>query len=108
MVHAVSAHPRSSPTPHQPDIILVEARAMIYIKSFLAGLVALFSLSALIVGAAFFIPVVMERLPLPAGVGVVSFPMWPIAAGVLLISGAVSHWTFQRARASRIRSRPLY
>jgi hypothetical protein len=80
---------------------------MIYIKSFLAGLAALIVLCAGIIGAAFLAPVVMERLPLPAGIGVVVFPKWTVVTGlalIVLVSTAVSWWTFKRAqRASRLR-----
>jgi hypothetical protein len=81
---------------------------MIYVKSFLAGLAALIALSTLIVVAAFLAPVVMERLPLQAGIGIIFFPKWTVVAGVALIalvSVAVACWTFKRAqRGSRLRS----
>jgi hypothetical protein len=82
---------------------------MIYLKSFLAGLTALIGLCGLIIGAAFLAPVVMERLPLPGGgIDFVVFPKWTVAAAValiVLVSAAVSCWTFKRAqRTSRLRS----
>ena len=73
---------------------------MIYVKSLLAGLAALVVLLLAIGGAAFLAPVVMERLPGQPGVGVVMFHVWPIVTGVLLISAAVSVWTFRKASRS--------
>jgi hypothetical protein len=72
------------------------SRAVIYVKSVLAGLATLIVLLAVIAGAPLLAVTVMARLHgQDVYIGAVSFHVWPTATGVLLVSVAVSIWTFR-------------
>jgi hypothetical protein len=68
---------------------------MIYVKSILAGLLALIMIAVL---AVVFAPLVMDVMKPAAGWNFVHLPLVPMAAGALAISAAVSWAVFRRIR----------
>jgi hypothetical protein len=86
---------------------------MIYVKSLLAGLAALILIAALIVGALYLAPFVIERLP-SSGQGGVGFDVyengpwvsiWVLAIAPLCVFVGVSYWAFRRASKAAGRSK---
>ncbi|HWE49806.1 MAG TPA: hypothetical protein VG273_08460 [Bryobacteraceae bacterium] len=70
---------------------------MIYVKSLLAGLVALVVIAALIIGVApLIIEILRPSIDVP-GWNFVHIPILPMMIGAVLVSAAISYAVFKRA-----------
>jgi hypothetical protein len=87
------------------DNLQEEVEAMIFVKSFFAGVAALIMAALPIYGLAVVVPRILELVPHGEGgmfvYEVGPFPIWPLVVAALLIFCSGFYWNFRRAQRDR-------